>query len=100
MCGAWGSYGAGPTHYRRRAPPAAGSFFTESGLEVTMKPKAREGTGIGLVLKALSFAAHKHRDQKRKDAEASPYINHPIAVAEIRISRVRLQTRSQRVVAV
>ena len=36
-----------------------------------------------LLLKALSFAAHKHRDQRRKDAEASPYINHPIALAQV-----------------
>ncbi len=34
-------------------------------------------------LHALAFAAHKHRDQYRKDVEQSPYINHPIAVAEI-----------------
>ena len=27
---------------------------------------------------ALEFAARKHRDQRRKDREASPYINHPI----------------------
>jgi len=26
-------------------------------------------------------AAHKHRAQRRKDVEASPYINHPIALA-------------------
>lgn len=32
---------------------------------------------------ALAFAARKHRDQRRKDAEASPYINHPIAVAHV-----------------
>lgn len=37
----------------------------------------------GLVLKALTFAAHKHRDQRRKGAEASPYINHPIALANV-----------------
>jgi (p)ppGpp synthase/HD superfamily hydrolase len=35
------------------------------------------------LLKASTFAARKHRDQRRKDAEASPYINHPIEVAEI-----------------
>ncbi len=34
-----------------------------------------------LPLQALAFAANKHRDQRRKDADASPYINHPIAVA-------------------
>jgi len=35
------------------------------------------------VLKAMAFAAWKHRDQRRKDADASPYINHPIALAEV-----------------
>ena len=38
---------------------------------------------LALLLRALSFAAHKHRDQRRKDAEASPYINHPISLAEV-----------------
>ena len=35
------------------------------------------------ILEALLFAARKHRDQRRKDADASPYINHPIEVAEL-----------------
>lgn len=35
----------------------------------------------GLLLEALELASIKHRDQRRKDREASPYINHPIAVA-------------------
>jgi len=35
------------------------------------------------LLRALHFAASKHRDQRRKGAEASPYINHPIEVAEL-----------------
>ncbi len=34
-------------------------------------------------LRAAVYAAHKHRDQRRKDAEASPYINHPLALADI-----------------
>ncbi len=37
----------------------------------------------GVILAALQFAAHKHRDQRRKDLEASPYINHPIALANV-----------------
>jgi len=37
---------------------------------------------IGLILKALHFSAEKHNDQRRKDAKSSPYINHPIQVAE------------------
>ena len=32
---------------------------------------------------ALAFAADKHRNQRRKDPEASPYINHPIALARV-----------------
>ncbi len=38
---------------------------------------------IGLLLKATQFAADKHKNQRRKDAEASPYINHPIALANV-----------------
>jgi (p)ppGpp synthase/HD superfamily hydrolase len=34
-------------------------------------------------LTALEFAAHKHRDQRRKSSEKVPYINHPIAVARL-----------------
>jgi len=36
----------------------------------------------GMILKALRFSAEKHSDQRRKDAKSSPYINHPIQVAE------------------
>jgi len=39
--------------------------------------------GLKLLLKALAFAAAKHKDQRRKDVDASPYINHPIALADI-----------------
>ncbi|MGH8093986.1 MAG: HD domain-containing protein [Chthoniobacterales bacterium] len=35
------------------------------------------------LLAALRFAAQKHSGQRRKDSDASPYINHPIAVAEV-----------------
>ncbi len=37
--------------------------------------------GVGLLLKAVQFSAEKHQGQKRKGADASPYINHPIEVA-------------------
>ena len=35
------------------------------------------------LIRAASFAAHKHRNQRRKDAGASPYINHPLALARV-----------------
>jgi GTP diphosphokinase / guanosine-3',5'-bis(diphosphate) 3'-diphosphatase len=38
---------------------------------------------LGLVLKAVKFAAWKHREQPRKDAKKSPYILHPVALAEV-----------------
>jgi GTP diphosphokinase / guanosine-3',5'-bis(diphosphate) 3'-diphosphatase len=37
---------------------------------------------IALILKALRFSAERHKNQRRKGAEALPYINHPIDVAE------------------
>ncbi len=45
-----------------------------------MNPTERE---LNPILKALNFAALKHKDQRRKDPEESPYINHPIALANI-----------------
>jgi guanosine-3',5'-bis(diphosphate) 3'-pyrophosphohydrolase len=36
---------------------------------------------LKLIFETLLFAAEKHKDQRRKGVDASPYINHPIAVA-------------------
>jgi len=46
---------------------------------------------VSLMLKAFKYSADKHQCQRRKDASATPYINHPIAVAEMlwRIGGVR-----------
>ncbi|HUJ24370.1 MAG TPA: HD domain-containing protein [Myxococcales bacterium] len=40
-------------------------------------------TSIQLLLRAATFAAEKHKSQLRKNADATPYINHPLAVAEL-----------------
>ena len=40
------------------------------------------GSDSARLLAAASFAAKRHRDQRRKGADATPYINHPLAVAE------------------
>ena len=37
----------------------------------------------GILLRALAFAAERHSRQRREDAAASPYINHPIALADV-----------------
>ena len=38
---------------------------------------------LELVLKAVWFSAQRHRSQKRKGVEETPYVNHPIEVAEL-----------------
>ena len=49
-------------------------------------PITAAGSSLPLIVRALEFSAHKHRDQRRKDAQASPYINHPIALANVLVS--------------
>ena len=43
--------------------------------------KYMPGTDMDLIERAVAYAREKHKDQKRKDG--SPYIIHPLAVAEI-----------------
>ena len=38
---------------------------------------------MAALIQAVAFAAVKLRNQRHKDAEASPYINHPIALANV-----------------
>ena len=47
------------------------------------------GTDMALVDRAVEYAQNKHKDQKRKDG--SPYIIHPLAVAQI-VSEMGLDT--------
>jgi guanosine-3',5'-bis(diphosphate) 3'-pyrophosphohydrolase len=47
-----------------------------------MKSDFDDGS-LSLFIRALEFASRKHSTQRRKDAEASPYINHPIALVSI-----------------
>lgn len=42
-----------------------------------------EENELNLLISALAFAADKHRNQRRKNLDASPYINHPISLANI-----------------
>jgi len=57
-------------------------------------------TDLGEVLRALAFAARKHRDQRRKDREASPYINHPIDLANILANEAHVEDRRVLVAAI
>jgi hypothetical protein len=51
------------------------------GAEEGRSDDASRTDGLSLMLRALQFAARKHRDQRRKDNNASP--NHPIAFATV-----------------
>ena len=44
---------------------------------------SEERASTTILLKAVQFAARKHQTQRRKDVDASPYINHPIEVAHL-----------------
>ena len=41
------------------------------------------GLAVPDLMRATLFAAEKHRDQRRKDAAKTPYINHPIMVVNL-----------------
>ncbi|XP_046432492.1 guanosine-3',5'-bis(diphosphate) 3'-pyrophosphohydrolase MESH1 isoform X1 [Neodiprion fabricii] len=47
-----------------------------------LKPTTKEEL-LSMVLKCANFAAEKHSNQRRKDAAETPYINHPLGVANI-----------------
>ena len=55
-----------------------------------MKTPNADDPPLEALLTAARFAAEKHSKQRRKNSEASPYINHPITVAEVlaRIGRI------------
>lgn len=44
------------------------------------------GIDLPLVIKAIDFAADKHRGQTRKDETNTPYINHPIGLASLLVN--------------
>ena len=53
-----------------------------------------------LLLKAIAFAADKHRNQRRKDKDASPYINHPIALADVLANEAGIEDEKVLIAAV
>lgn len=50
--------------------------------------------GLAILVKAIEFAARKHRMQRRKDVDASPYINHPIALMHVLCVEVEVAEHS------
>lgn len=52
------------------------------------------------LLGALDFSADKHRNQRRKGVDASPYINHPIKVAHVLAEEGGVQEQTTLVAAI
>ena len=55
---------------------------------------------LNLFVKALDFAARKHRDQRRKDHNSSPYINHPISLVQILVNEAGIDDINAMVAAI
>ncbi|XP_003694310.1 guanosine-3',5'-bis(diphosphate) 3'-pyrophosphohydrolase MESH1 [Apis florea] len=45
---------------------------------------------LSIVMRCVNFAAIKHKDQRRKDEKETPYINHPIGVANILVQEGKI----------
>jgi guanosine-3',5'-bis(diphosphate) 3'-pyrophosphohydrolase len=52
-----------------------------------MKIKSKH---LAIILTALEFSSNKHRDQRRKDDASSPYINHPISLANVLCNEAKI----------
>ncbi|KAF1536102.1 UNVERIFIED_CONTAM: Guanosine-3',5'-bis(diphosphate) 3'-pyrophosphohydrolase MESH1, partial [Eudyptes pachyrhynchus] len=46
------------------------------------------GSEAALLLEAADFAARKHKEQRRKDPEGTPFINHPIGDTDTTFSEI------------
>ncbi|NXL20465.1 MESH1 pyrophosphohydrolase, partial [Setophaga kirtlandii] len=46
------------------------------------------GSEAARLLEAVDFAARKHKEQRRKDPEGTPYINHPIEDTDTTFSEI------------
>lgn len=55
----------------------------QAGAEENMNQQTIKHDEVGQLLAAARFAAERHSEQRRKGARAEPYINHPLAVADI-----------------
>ncbi|XP_071424361.1 guanosine-3',5'-bis(diphosphate) 3'-pyrophosphohydrolase MESH1 isoform X2 [Pithys albifrons albifrons] len=60
-----------------------GSEVAGMGSEAAGMGSDGMGSDVARLLEAAEFAAWKHKEQRRKDPEGTPYINHPIGVARI-----------------
>lgn len=58
-------------------------IFSSTEQSAGRKDMSSPPNSLGSVIAAATFAAQKHSNQRRKDTSASPYINHPLALANV-----------------
>lgn len=58
-------------------PECIDSFKSNERCGKCIKELSKEEL-LSLVIKCANFAAEKHRTQRRKDVDQTPYINHPL----------------------
>jgi guanosine-3',5'-bis(diphosphate) 3'-pyrophosphohydrolase len=67
----------------RPADGVSAGLLLAQGRTAEMAMGTTMSKGYAELLDAIAFSAAKHRNQRRKDAEASPYINHPLQLAHV-----------------
>lgn len=67
---------------KQRQPTVREEYDFSRGKRGAVIPSPAQND-ISVLVAAAAFAAEKHRNQRRQDADASPYINHPIALANV-----------------
>ena len=78
--------GAVADQRRPERPATPRETMTADVASLLSAAASRAAEDMHLFIDALAFAAHKHREQRRKNVAASPYINHPIALAHVLIA--------------
>lgn len=61
----------------------AALISTGVGVRAYIARRCRRGDSTSMILRATEYSTHKHRKQRRKNAEADPYIIHPVRVAAL-----------------
>ena len=77
-----GQLGVKSKSFGTTRPPGPGTELNARDLGTRSK-MADKREDDHRILETVYFAALKHKDQRRKDPEKTPYINHPIGVAYI-----------------
>lgn len=88
-------------HYDRPGPVGAQATLecspSGSGSTTSHEPLA---AGPERLIQAIAFAADRHRGQRRKDVDATPYINHPIELARVLVEEGRIMEQDLLIAAV